>query len=237
MDKRTVRKTDRFAQLVGGGGHAGGRRCRHRHRRRRGADRLLDRHRHRRPEDRRRSPTRKLFEAGPDRLNPFWVTALIAEHGRRRGVDGARHARPAHDRVHRVRRVGACRSETPCCSSARAWPTRCWRAASRRRSCRSAWAASARCGRCRGGNDDPEGASRPFDSGRDGFILAEGGAVLVLEELERARVARRPHLRRGARATACRRDAHHVTEPDPVGDESGPGDDDGAMVDAGSRPT
>ena len=48
-------------------------------------------------------------------------------------------------------------------------------------------------------NDDPAGASRPFDLGRDGFVIAEGGGVAVLEDWDRAVGARRAHLRRGAR--------------------------------------
>jgi len=157
----------------------------------------------------------KLFEAGPDRLNPFWVTALIPNMG------AAEISMALGTRGPLTTECTACAASAMSIGNALLY-------------IRAGMADAMLAGGVEapvvplglGGfgtmralsrrNDDPEGASRPFDAGRDGFILAEGGAVLVLEELGRAQA-------RGARIYAeilgygMSSDSHHVTEPDPLG--------------------
>ena len=67
--------------------------------------------------------------------------------------------------------------------------------------------------------DEPERASRPYDKGRDGFVLGEGGGIVILESEEHA-------LARGARiyaevlATGITSDGHHIAAPDPSGTQA-----------------
>ncbi|MFH1560635.1 MAG: beta-ketoacyl-ACP synthase II [Chloroflexota bacterium] len=73
------------------------------------------------------------------------------------------------------------------------------------------------CGALSRRNHEPQKASRPFDAQRDGFVLGEGGGILVLESLEHA-------LARGAEPLAelagygATADAHHITQPSPGGE-------------------
>src|SRR4051794_28189279 len=157
-----------------------------------------------------------LLTRGPDRVNPFSITAIIPnmgaawvsmELGTRGPLSSQCTACAASNMAigEGADAIRLGRADVMLCGGTEAPVTRvgiagfsAMRALSRR-------------------NDDPARASRPFDGERDGFVMGEGGAILVLEELEHAR-------RRDAKIYAellgygVSSDAEHITEPDPTGE-------------------
>jgi 3-oxoacyl-[acyl-carrier-protein] synthase II len=83
-------------------------------------------------------------------------------------------------------------------------------------------------------NDDPATASRPFDSGRDGFVMAEAGAVLALEERTSAERRGAPILAE-LRGYGASNDAYHMTQPRPDGRDAARAIV-AALADAGAAP-
>jgi len=75
-------------------------------------------------------------------------------------------------------------------------------------------------------NDDPEGASRPWDRGRDGFVMGEGSAIMILETLEHAK-ARGAKIYGTIAGSGITADSHDIVQPDPTGEGQS-----GAMIKA-----
>jgi 3-oxoacyl-[acyl-carrier-protein] synthase II len=157
----------------------------------------------------------QLRERGPDRVNPFSIPAIIPNLGAgwvsiELGTRGpllsectacAASNRAIGDGTDEIR-LG--RADVMLCGGTEAAVTQvgiagfgAMRALSRR-------------------NDDPEHASRPFDAERDGFVMGEAGALLVLEELEHAK-ARGAKIYAEVAGYGLSSDAKHITDPDPTG--------------------
>jgi 3-oxoacyl-[acyl-carrier-protein] synthase II len=162
------------------------------------------------------SQTLLVEERGPDRASPLFIPWVIANMGAAHvsmelGLKGpltctsTACASGNHSLGEAVEHIRSGRAEAMLAGGAEASVTRTGVAAFN-----AMRALSTR-------NDAPSEASRPFDRDRDGFVMGEAGAILVLESLERARA-------RGAEpycellGYGLTGDAHHLTEPDPTGE-------------------
>jgi 3-oxoacyl-[acyl-carrier-protein] synthase II len=159
---------------------------------------------------------RTLFEKGPERISPFLINMMI--------IDGA----PGIVSILTGAKGPNWAAVSACATSANtvgeAWETirrgdaRAMIAGGAEKSMTPiAMAAFDNMHALSRRNDDPQGASRPFDVTRDGFVMGEGVGILILEDLDFAKA-------RGARILAemvgygSTADAHHVTEPAPGGE-------------------
>lgn len=159
---------------------------------------------------------RTLFEKGPRRVSPYFIPAVISnlapgQLSMRYGLRGPSYTT-----------TSACSSGAHAIGEAFKWIQRGGMDAALAGGAEAAITglgiagfASMRALSKR--NDEPEKASRPFDVGRDGFVMGEGAAVMVLEEREAA-------IKRGANIVAeltgygATADAHHLTQPAPEGE-------------------
>jgi 3-oxoacyl-[acyl-carrier-protein] synthase II len=157
----------------------------------------------------------QLLERGPDRVNPFSIPAIIPNLGAgwvsiELGTRGPLLSECTACAASNMAIGDGCdeirlgRADVMLCGGTEAAVTQvgiagfgAMRALSRR-------------------NDDPEHASRPFDAKRDGFVMGEAGALLVLEELEHAK-ARGAKIYAEVAGYGLSSDAKHITDPDPTG--------------------
>jgi len=176
---------------------------------------------------------RKLFEKGPRRISPYFIPATISnlapgQVSMRWGFKGPSFAT-----------ASACSSGAHAIGEATEWI--------RRGGIDAAVAGGAEAAVTPLGvggfaqmralstrNDAPQEASRPFDAGRDGFVVGEGAGIVILEERERA-IARGATILGEVLGYGASSDAYHLTQPSPGG-EGAQRAMRAALVDAGLQP-
>jgi 3-oxoacyl-[acyl-carrier-protein] synthase II len=156
-----------------------------------------------------------LLEKGPNRVSPFFVPMMIANIA----AGQISILLDAHGPNHTV--VSACASATNAIGEAFRVIQRGDADVVITGGAEAAVTATAMAGFCAmkamsTRNDDPQGASRPFDKDRDGFVLSEGTGILVLESMEHAQ-ARGAKIYGEMAGYGCTADAYHITAPAPDG--------------------